>query len=121
MQNLNGPQLENQMERAVLEVINEILLHETQDRFCQCEKFRADAAALVLNQIPARYATSFQGSLFTLEEIQADQDLQVLIQRETLQALEQVAVLPRCLDPQCPLKLRRTKEEVALELAPEPE
>jgi competence protein ComFB len=112
-----GPQLENQMERAVIEVINEIVLLETQNRFCICDKFRADVAALALNQLHPRYATTFQGSLFTLESIQADQDLQVIIRKEVLSALEQVIPAPRCQEPDCPLQ-GPTKAEVDLELIP---
>ncbi len=106
MNNPLNPQLENQMERAVFEIINEILLMETQDRFCQCEKFRSDVAALTLNHIAPRYATSFQGSLFTLDSIQADQDLQVALRKEVLHALDTVSQDPRCDEPECPLKLR---------------
>ncbi len=104
MQNRMSPELENQMERAVSEVINDILLLETQNRFCSCDKFQADTAALALNHLSPRYATSFQGSLYTLEDIQADQDLQVEIRREVMKAMESVAATPRCDEAECPLR-----------------
>ncbi|MCF2971674.1 late competence development ComFB family protein [Synechococcus sp. Nb3U1] len=111
---LNG--LENQMERAVLEMVNEISLMESQQRYCICEKFCTDAAALALNNLKPRYATSLHGSLYTLEAIQADQDLQTLIRLEVVKAMEAVAAAPRCPEPECPLLLRHL-EAVELELA----
>lgn len=111
------PRLENQMERAVLEVINDIVMMETQHRFCICDKFRVDVAALALNQLQPRYATSFQGSLHTLEEIQSDQDLQVLIRKQIALALEKVIQDPRCHQEDCPLL--RNQIDVELELANE--
>ncbi|MEN9202867.1 MAG: late competence development ComFB family protein [Thermostichus sp. DG_1_6_bins_120] len=109
--------LENQMERAVLEMVNEISLMETQQRYCICEKFCNDAAALALNNLQPRYTTSLQGSLYTLEAIQADQELQTLIRLQVVKAMETVAADPRCSEPECPLKLRQL-ETVELELAP---
>ncbi len=109
--------LENQMERAVLEMVNELLLMDSQQRYCSCEKFCHDAAALALNNLPPRYATSFQGSIHTLEIIQADQELQRLIRLEVAKAMETVAANPRCPEPDCPLRLRNL-EVVELELAP---
>lgn len=97
------PKLENQMERAVLEVLNEILMMESQNRFCGCDKFRVDVAAIALNRLQPRYATSFQGSLFTLEDIQFDQDLQVTIRQCIMKALDMVVSDPRCLEEGCPL------------------
>lgn len=114
MQNPLNPQLENQMERAVLEVINELLLMETQERFCQCEKFRSDVAALTLNHISPRYTTSFQGSLYTLSDIQADEDLQVNIRKITANVLEMVSQNPRCDQVDCPLKLQLERTEETL-------
>lgn len=109
--------LENQMERAVLEMVNEILLMESQQRYCFCEKFCNDAAALALNNLQPRYATSFHGSLRTLEAIQADQELQRLIRLEVVKAMDKVAANPRCPEPECPL-LPREAETIELELAP---
>ncbi len=108
--------LENQMERAVLEMVNELLLLESQQRYCSCERFCHDAAALALNNLQPRYTTSFEGSIYTLEAIQADQELQRLIRREVGKAMEIVAANPRCPEPDCPL--RRNVEAVELELAP---
>ncbi len=115
MENPIRPSLENQMERAVLETINDIVLMETQNRFCYCDKFRADVAALALNQLKPRYATSFEGSLLTLEDIQDDEDLQVQIRHTVVESLNRVAVNPRCQDPEC-VFLAPQKDEVALEL-----
>jgi len=109
--------LENQMERAVLEMVNEMLMMESQQRYCFCEKFCNDAAALALNNLPPRYTTSFQGSIQTLEAIQADQELQRLVRLEVGKAMERVAANPRCPEPDCPLLLRNV-EAVELELAP---
>ncbi|MDX2273108.1 MAG: late competence development ComFB family protein [Cyanobacteriota bacterium] len=110
--------LENQMERAVLEAINDILMLDSQERFCSCEKFRTDVAALVLNQLRPRYANSFQGSLYTLEAIQSDQDLQAQIAREVMVFMQVVVDSPRCLEQNCPLKM--DKMAVEMELAPQP-
>jgi competence protein ComFB len=107
--------LENQMERAVLETINDIVLMETQDRFCYCDKFRADVAALVLNQLKPRYATSFEGSILTLDAIQSDEDLQVGIRKSVMESLVKVAANPRCTDPEC-IFLAPKKADVELEL-----
>jgi competence protein ComFB len=112
---LNG--LENQMERAVLEMVNEISLMESQQRYCSCEKFCNDAAALALNNLKPRYATSFHGSLYTLEAIQADQDLQTVIRLEVVKAMEAVVADPRCPELECPLLLRHP-ETIELELDP---
>ncbi|MFS8901434.1 late competence development ComFB family protein [Synechococcus sp. H60.2] len=109
--------LENQMERAVLEAVNEMLLLESQQRYCSCERFCHDAAALALNNLPPRYATSFEGSISTLEAIQADQELQRQIRLEVAKALDRVAANPRCPEPDCPL-LQSDAETVELELAP---
>lgn len=113
------PRLENQMERAVIEVINDIVMMETQHRFCICDKFRTDVAALALNHLQPRYATSFQGSLHTLEEIQSDQDLQVLIRKQVAMALDRVVQDPRCDQEDCPIL--RNQIDVDLELVPESE
>lgn len=113
------PRLENQMERAVIEVINDIVMMETQHRFCICDKFRIDVAALALNQLQPRYATSFHGSLHTLEEIQSDQDLQVLIRKQVASALDRVVQDPRCDQEDCPLL--RSRIDVDLELSPDSE
>ncbi|MFT0812838.1 late competence development ComFB family protein [Synechococcus sp. OH20] len=110
--------LENQMERAVLEAINEMLLLESQQRYCFCERFCHDAAALALNNLQPRYATSFHGSLHTLEAIQADQELQRLIRLEVVKAMEKVAANPLCPEPDCPLLLVQTADATELELAP---
>lgn len=64
-----------------------------------------------------RYATSFHGSLRTLEAIQADQELQRLIRLEVVKAMDKVAANPRCPEPECPLLLRDA-ETIELELAP---
>lgn len=106
------------MERAVLETINDIVLMETQNRYCYCDKFRTDVAALTLNQIRPRYATSFEGSLITLDAIQSDEDLQVDIRRTVLKSIEMVVRNPRCQDPECPF-MGPTKDDVALELVNE--
>ncbi len=118
MEKLPRISLENQMERAVLEVINDVMIMESQGRYCSCDHFRNDVAAIVLNQIPARYATSFRGSLYTLESIQADEELKSLIYREVLHALNIVAAAPRCEEPECPLKQYAQKDSIDLELAP---
>jgi competence protein ComFB len=108
--------LENQMERAVLEMVNELLLMESQQRYCLCERFCHDAAALALNNLQPRYTTSFEGSVYTLEAIQADQELQRQIRLEVTKAMERVAANPLCPEPDCPLRLRNAKT-VELELA----
>ncbi|MGQ9838561.1 MAG: late competence development ComFB family protein [Cyanobacteriota bacterium] len=108
--------LENQMERAVLEMVNEISLMESQQRYCSCQKFYNDAAALALNHLQPRYATSLDGSLRTLEAIQADQELQALIRLEVMKAMEVVAANPRCPELDCPLQ-PNTPDTVELELA----
>lgn len=119
MQKSLEPHLENQMERAVLEIVNDILMMETQHRFCICDRFRTDVAALALNQLQPRYSTSFRGSLHTLEEIQSNQDLQVRIRQQVISALDKVVQDPRCEQEDCPLL--RNQVDVELELAAESE
>ena len=95
--------LENQMERLVFHLIEEVYMMDSQDRFCQCEQFQKDVAAIVLNQFYPRYATSFEGAIYTLDNLQKDQDLQVKMIRQVAAAMEVVASNPHCQDPQCPI------------------
>ncbi|GAB4214722.1 MAG: hypothetical protein OHK0012_13350 [Synechococcales cyanobacterium] len=107
---------ENQMERLVFHMIEEVYMMDSQGRFCQCEKFQNDVAAIVLNRFLPRYATSFEGSVLTLDHLQQDSELQVSIIREVAAAMEVVAKDPRCLDRECPLRMiyKPEPEEEAL-------
>lgn len=99
--------LENQMERLVFHLIEDVYMMDTQDRFCSCERFQKDVAAIVLNQFYPRYATSFEGAIYTLDNLQQDQELQVQIIREVAAAMEIVAAKPHCQEPDCPIKKRQ--------------
>ncbi|MEN9220614.1 MAG: late competence development ComFB family protein, partial [Thermostichales cyanobacterium GMQP_bins_62] len=54
-----------------------------------------------------RYATSFEGAIYTLDNLQQDQELQVQIIREVAAAMEIVAAKPHCQEPDCPIKKRQ--------------
>jgi len=98
--------LENQMERLVFYFTEDVYMMDTQNRFCHCEQFQKDVAAIVLNHFYPRYATSFEGAVYTLDDLQQNQDLQVEIIRKVAAAMETVARNPHCQDPLCPIMKR---------------
>ena len=63
--------------------------------FCGCDVCREDAMVYALNRVPARYASSQEGTVITEVNLEKDQS-RAAIDVVMMDALRRIAVAPRC-------------------------
>ncbi len=81
----------NFMEKEVLRIIDKLL--QDNPNMCNCEKCRADMAAIALNNLPPKYIVTEKGELYSkLQEMETQFEVDII--REVSKAIEKVAREP---------------------------
>lgn len=82
----------NYMEELTMQVLDEIISKDK--KTCKCQRCRVDAAALALNNLPAKYAVTDIGRAYVkMEAVKAQ--FQVDVVKELTKAIEKVKNNPR--------------------------
>lgn len=82
--------LKNQMEDAVLLILNEVLKDKD---ICKCEKCKKDIMALALNNLPTKYVVTEKGEVYAKTDLLSQQfctDIAI----QVLNAIEKVSKNP---------------------------
>lgn len=83
-------EFKNVMEEIVLQKVDEIM--KIVD-VCQCEQCRLDIASIVLNQIPAKYVATTQGSIICKTD-SLDKEFETQLVTEIAKAIQVVRKSP---------------------------
>lgn len=85
-------ELKNLMEDVVISKLDQVL--DQYPDCCRCEQCRRDIAILALNHLPARYASTEKGELFTrVSAMSLEYEVEVI--QQIAKAIEIVAQHPR--------------------------